>query len=1218
MATPPAASESKWRRRLRRSLIAIVAVAALVAVLGFFVVPPIAKSKIEALAGSELGRSATLGKVAFNPFTLHAKLTDFALADRDAAHTFFSFSTLDVDVSISSLWHRAPVLDAVKLVRPQIELVRNADGAWNIQDLIDLALAPSGGPTPAFAIDNIEVEGGSISVDDRVKQHKTGISGIAIGLPVLSSIPHDAKIRVTPRIEGVIDGAKFALAGTSASPFADRVEATLDVDLDALQLPEYAAYAPLPQGLKLGDGALTTRLKLGFVTDRGAPSTMTLAGTARLDGLAVLRKDGSPLASAKAIEATIGKVDFLDRTIALDRVAIDAPEADLRRLADGSLEFGRLFASHADGALPAKQRAAPAAPSDWAFGVAEVHIGGGVVHVTDAAVAPAFKDTLSNISIDGRKLASRGPPGTVDVAFDAADGAHFAMHADADLAAASARGNISVVKLSVAKLHQYYAQALDLDVRRGVLDFAGDFDAAAGKGSPRLVLTKGTAAFTGLDTAIGGEREPLLTMGRAEVTGVAADLARRSVTIDGATLQQGSLRIVRKADGATNIDQVVRKAGASKARPKAPVASDAGTATLAEDTAGAGADGGWTFLVRKALVEHVAVDFEDRKPGAPVKLRVPDERIALDDVGNAKGSKGKIDALVRVGKAGRIRLAGALGFAPIGVDWRIDATGIDLVAFKPYFESQTNVVVQGGIVAAKGRLTYADSGRGAPRATYAGNVTVSDFDSLDRPESQELLRWKRLALTGMNVRSEPLQVGLGAVALDGFFARIIVNADGTLNLQQLLAPGSPAVQAAAETAASTRAGVTTKTLPTPATEAKSLPVSIGRVEVANGDVEFSDFFVKPNYATHLSAVKGSVSTMSASQAGDIDISGRVQDSAPVEIRGSINPFASALQLDLTAKATDVELPPLTPYSIRYAGYGITKGKLSMEVHYKIDDRKLAATNKLRLDQLTFGERVESPTATKLPVLLAVALLKDRNGVINLDLPIEGTLDDPKFSVWRVVVQIFVNLITRAVTAPFALLGQIAGAGGEQLAYVEFAPGHAELAAAARTKLETLAKALTDRPALKLDASGRAVPDVDREGLKHARLDAALRAQKQKTLAARGESAPPLEQIQVDAAERPKYLAAVYRDSDLPGKPKNFLGFAKTIPDAEMEKLLLESYKVDGAALTALANARAQAVKSWLVDQGHIAPERVFIVAPKLGAEGITDQGLPTRVDFAIR
>lgn len=1224
MATPPAASEPKWRRRLRRGLIAIVAVAGLAAVLGFFVVPPIAKTKIEALASSELGRRATLGKLTFNPFTLHAKLTDFALADRDPARTFFRFSTLDVDVSIASLWHRALVLDAVKLVQPHIELLRHADGAWNIQDLIDRALASSEAPTPAFAVDNIEVADGSVSVDDRVQQHKSEITGIGIGLPFLSSLPHDAKIRVTPRLEGVVDGAKFALRATSTSPFADHEEATLYIDFDALRLPEYAEYTPLPQGLKVGGGALTTRLKLAFVTDKGVPRTVTLAGTVRLDGLSVLRKDGSSLVAAKSIGATVGRIDVLGKTIALDRVAVDGPEIDLRRLADGSLEIEHLAGGRAATAPRTSPRAsatprvaitgtakagaaspASASPRRWSFAVAEAHVGSGVVHVTDAAVAPAFEDTLSNMSFEGRKLASKGPPGPVDVAFDSSDGAHFAAHAEVSLADQAARGNLSVVKLPLAKLYPYYASALNLDLRAGTLAFTGDFDTAVAGKSPRLVLANGVAGLTDADAAVRGERAPLWQVRQTDLTGIAFDLGRRNITIDSATLRRGSLRIVRQADGVVNFERLLHTA-------------DSGPAAEARANAGGDPDAGWTLLVHKALFEGVAADIEDRVPGAPVKLRIPDERIAIAEFSNAKGAKGRIDAFVRIGRAGRIRIAGALGMTPVGVDLRVDATGIDLVPFKPYFESQTNVAVRGGTVAAKGRVTYADTGRGVPRATYAGNLTVSDFDSLDRPESQQLLRWKTLALTGMDVRSEPLRVGLGAVALDRFYARIIVNADGTLNLQRLLAPRSPAVQAAAETTAATSAGVTTKTLPAPPAEARALPVSIGRIELGNGDVEFSDFFVKPNYSTRLSAVKGGVSTLSAAQAGEVDISGRVQDSAPVDIRGTINPFASRLQLDLTAKATDVELPPLTPYSIKYAGYGITKGKLSMEVHYRIDDRKLAATNQLRLDQLTFGERVESATATRLPVLLAVALLKDRNGIINLDLPIQGTLDDPQFSIWRVLVQIFVNLVTRAVTAPFALLGSIAGAKGEQLAYVEFAPGHAELAAAAQAKLETLAKALTDRPALKLDASGRAVPDVDREGLKKARLDAAMRTQKQKVLAERGESAPSLEQIQVGAAERSKYLAAVYRATDLPGKPRNFLGIAKTVPDAEMEKLLLESYRVDAAALTALANARAQAVKSWLVEQGHIAPERVFIVAPKLGAEGITDKGLPTRVDFAIR
>ena len=390
--------------------------------------------------------------------------------------------------------------------------------------------------------------------------------------------------------------------------------------------------------------------------------------------------------------------------------------------------------------------------------------------------------------------------------------------------------------------------------------------------------------------------------------------------------------------------------------------------------------------------------------------------------------------------------------------------------------------------------------------------------------------------------------------------------------------------------------------------------------LSDGEVQFSDFFVKPNYSAHLTEVAGNVSALSATQAGDVDLAAHVEGTAPVEIRGTVNPFARDLTLDLTAKANDIDLPPLTPYSTKYAGYGIQKGKLSLEVHYRIDNRKLAATNKLVLDQLTFGERVESPTATKLPVLLAVALLKDRNGVIHLDLPIEGTLDDPKFSVWGVIVQIIVNLVTKAATAPFALLGALCGRRRRAaLAYVEFAPGHADVSAVAETKLRSLAKALADRPGLKLDAAGRAAPDIDRDGLRRAALDHAMRAQKQKTLAAQGESAPSQDALTIDAAEYPEYLAAVYREANLKDKPRNVLGLAKDIPPAEMEALLLASYGADDEALRTLANQRAQSVKEWfVVDQGGVAPERVFVVAAKVSGEGIQDKGALTRVDFSLR
>jgi len=1191
------AVRSRWLRRLRNVFVGVIAAVALIAALGFFAVPPLARTQIEKLATQALGRQATLGHVAFNPFTLKATLSDFRVANRDGNQTLLAFDTLEADLSSASLWHRAPVFDALRLNGPRLDLIRNADGTYSISDLIERALAEPGGPPPRFSLNNIEIENGTVSLDDRQQRRSVAATHLALGIPFLSSLPYDAQIHVTPHFEATIDNAHLALAGDATTPFADTREATLALDLDGFPLARYVEYVPLPRGVKLKDGALTTRLTLAFVTDKSAPRAMKLSGTARIDRLAVTRSDGSALIAADSVDAKLRQLDVLARSVAVESLAIDKPDVDLRRAADGTLEIERLLFATPPSAKARTNESPPA--TEWTYAVDDARIASGTLHLSDASVTPAFGSTVSGIAVQARKLASSGAPGTVEIAFDSDEGAHFAGSGEVDVAAKRAHGHAELKTFHLAKLYPYYSQALDLDVRRGTLDFAGDFDLAVAGSAPQVAVNGSRATLADLDLALAGERDSLWRVPRVELTGIEFDLAKRSVRIEQALASQAAIRVIRQADGLVNFQRLVRTSPQTGTPARGTEPSDAG----------------WQYVVRKMSFDRLSAQFDDRVPQPPVKLAIADAKITAENFSNARNAKGNIDIVARIGASGRLHTSGAIATNPFSGDWRIDARTIDLVPLRPYFEARTNVIVTSGAVGAKGRLTYSPSPRGEARASYTGDVSITDFDSLDRPTSQELARWKSLSLSGVNATSEPFNLALGTVALDHFYTRLIVNPDATLNILRLLAPSTPDSGAVVATKTPT-AGAAAKELPPPTRD--ELPVSIGRITVDEGEVQFSDFFIQPNYSAHLTAVAGSVSSLSTTQAGDVDLRANVENSAPVEVRGSLNPFARELALDLTATAKDIDLPPLTPYSAKYAGYGIQKGKLSLEVHYQIADRKLAASNKLKLDQLTFGPHVESPDATKLPVLLAVALLKDRNGVINLDLPIEGTLDDPKFSVWRVVVQIIVNLITKAATAPFALLGAIAGGGGEQLAYVEFLPGRAEISPAAEAKLRPLAKALTERPGLKLDTGGRAIPDVDRDGLKHVALERAIRVQKQKALASQGESAPALNAVAVDPGEYAKYLANVYRDANLPDKPRNVLGIAKDIPPNEMEALLLASYRVDDEALRALANERAQTVKQWFAGTGGIPGDRVFIVAPKLTAEGIQDKGAPTRVDFALR
>jgi hypothetical protein len=316
---------------------------------------------------------------------------------------------------------------------------------------------------------------------------------------------------------------------------------------------------------------------------------------------------------------------------------------------------------------------------------------------------------------------------------------------------------------------------------------------------------------------------------------------------------------------------------------------------------------------------------------------------------------------------------------------------------------------------------------------------------------------------------------------------------------------------------------------------------------------------------------------------------------------------------MTATTRDVELTNFSAYSMKYTGYPIVKGKLNVDLHYQLDQNKLNANNHIFIDQFTFGDHVDSPSATNLPVRLAISLLKDSRGQIDVNVPVSGSLDDPQFSVGSLIWHAFLNVIEKAVTSPFSLLASAFG-GSEELGYVAFGPGSAKLGENEVKKLETIAKALADKPGVKLDISGRVDPAVDTAGLKQAELDRRVKQQKIKDVVGKGESVD-LDSIAIAPGEYDKYLERAYSAADIK-KPRNFVGLAKSIPAEQMKQLLLDSTAVSEADLTALAQRRAGAVQDWLA--GKVDAGRIFTVAPKLDATGINDKGPSTRVDFTLK
>jgi flagellar motor protein MotB len=399
-----------------------------------------------------------------------------------------------------------------------------------------------------------------------------------------------------------------------------------------------------------------------------------------------------------------------------------------------------------------------------------------------------------------------------------------------------------------------------------------------------------------------------------------------------------------------------------------------------------------------------------------------------------------------------------------------------------------------------------------------------------------------------------------------------------------------------------------------------LSIKISKITLDGGRIRFTDNYIKPHYRATLKNFGGTITGLSSegNTPATLNLHGSVNN-APLIINGEINPLKGDLFLDLQAEVHGMELAPLSAYTSKYAGYGIEKGQLSFEVAYKVENRELTANNRLILNQLTFGEEAGNPDTERLPVQLAVSLLRDGDGVIDIDLPITGSLDDPEFSVGSVIGKAFVNMLGKAITSPFALLGSMFGGGSEELGWLEFEPGQYAISEASEGKLTTLAEALNNRPSLKLDVIGLGDPETDKEGLAKAGLQRKLRAMKIKNMGDKGK-AMQQNKVTISSTEYPALLRQVYSNENRLNLGY-LLGKKKALSVQEMEMSLLEKTKVTNDNLMALGTLRAVATKEWLVAKGKVPPARVFVLSSKLAdSASDTSEGKAkfSRVEFAIK
>ena len=1170
-------------------------------------------------ASALLGRSVTIEALHINPLTLTVGVDGLVIGgpanDSSAAdQPLLRLAHGEVNAELVSLWRRAPVVGAIELQSPEVNVARLANGRYDIDDLLTRFNQPS---APAqepqrFALYNLRIAGGRIRFDDRPKGRVHEVTHIELGVPFVSNLDDAVDVKVEPHLSFQTDDTSFD-TGAQATIFSAERAGIFTLKTGDIDLSDWLPYLPADLPVRPVAGAVALDLTLQFKAPANGISDVALRGGVRAKAIRLEDAAHAPLAELGTLTLQIADLQPLRRRASLSAVDVDGLVLHAARDAQGR------FNLPSSSAPPAN--AEPSTASPWQLALTKLALHNTKIHWHDEAVQPPVQWATEALQLQLDNL--RWPPA------EGATPARLSTTASLSNAAAPPAAGASAPQWKLegewtaagGQLHARgddlplawaapYTRALLKPRLEGLLGFEAT---AKWQGEPRAqvpVLQLADLHVADFAATEPGERQPSAAWKQLRLTDLEIDPAQHKVTLGRLAWDQPAVRARRNASGEVDLTQWWTAPPSAKIEPTSAEPLPPWQVRLQE----AAVDGGrlsWRDAAAQS-VEPVALDLQR------LKLSVQ----ALQWPATA-GATSRWQLSAQVPGAGSSALAGTLSFqgdvgmAPLAWRGTANVVRFPLQAVAAYAGASLPVTVGRADVGWAGQVSGGWAAEGLSLA-LKGEGRLTDLRLYPRGPAgvgaDELLSWQSLELPALQVALSPgkrPRVEVGEARLNDFYAQLMVSEAGRFNLTDLNA--APANAVTPEPAASAVPATTSTNAEFP------LDLVVGGVLLKNGRVDFSDHFVRPNYTAALSELSGKLGGFRSGSRdmATLDLRGRVAGTAQLEVRGALNPTARPLAMDVKARATDLELAPLSPYAGKYAGYAIERGKLTMDVSYRIGaDGRLDATNQIVLNQLTFGERIESPDATKLPVLLAVALLKDRDGVIDLNLPIGGSLNDPDFSIGGIVLKLIGNLLAKALTAPFALLS---GGGSEDLSAVEFQPGSVRLADTAAPVLDKVAKALTDRPSLRLTVTASADPQGERDAMQAAWLDERLAAELRKdklrageTLDSPGGAAP----VALPPEERARLVRRLYSEAKLPNKPRNLVGLAKDIPVEEMEALLRASHVVSTDNARELALQRGLVVRDALIAKG-LPGERLFLAAPKLQLAGEDNEHWTPRVQLSL-
>jgi len=954
-----------------------------------------------------------------------------------------------------------------------------------------------------------------------------------------------------------------------------------------------------------------------------------IALSVTIDGLLVKDRDGGLLLSWDQLYLNAKIWPLVKKEARLDALRL------VRfRLRTGLDRQGRLKSqdvldalSSDEGRPPAKKEARP-----WVFGIDRLDIEQAQIDFTDLSRRRPFETQVGPFTVELKDFRTR-PDATAPYSFTGTteSGETFSWAGNLLLDPIRSSGRFSFDNLQVRKYSPYYEQSVGFELRDGQLGVKSRYDLEWGPGRRVVKIAEGAVSVRSLALVLPGATSPAVELPEGEVTGIAVDVLGRNAAVDSVVLKGGVVRARRGPDGKIDLMAMSGSAGGAAPPAGAPVPSE-GAPPLAvpvkvKDSAGQGPPAQWSL--RALEVSGWRVEVDDTLPVPPVRLALAPIDIRMENLSSDKQSTAKLDAKARIDGKGGASAEGTVSIHKPSADLAVRADGLDLTVANPYIPLQGNLDARlgGGKLVMSGRARYDGAAQPASWG-FDGDVKVEGFALLDAPLGQELARWRSLQITGIRAAPAPTGTSIKLVRWVEPRVRVQVSENGSSNLKRVLRTEGKDPKESKEVAA-TAAAKKEEAAPAKAAakagappEPPPYPFSVASFQIVRGAAEFTDRSVEPPVSLGVADLDVRVRGLSnaVSARSQVVVRGIV-GGGPFEVNGTLSPRMVNDATDLKVTSKGIDLTSLSPYCGKHLGYLLEKGKLDLDLGYKVAKRNLQGKNLIQIDQFTLSEEsTGSKEATSLPVKLGLAILRDKDGLIELDVPVEGNIDDPSFRLGKVIWNGIANVFTKLVTAPFTALAKLAGGtGGGRLDVVDFLAGSAEVTPSSDKSIQGLGKALGERPSLRLAIEPVSDPAADGKALRV--MELRRRAAEAKGKAAKGGTVAA-DKVELTDEEYTRFVGAAYKAlGPVPARAAAPATGASAPPPspaetnpAEMEDRVLESIPVPPDALRALEQWRAEAVRARLTQGAGIDPARLSVAEP--GERARKEGG--TRVYFELR